>query len=171
MYIISERGKAMKTDYSEIIKIHSEMVYRIAFAGTANAADAEDITQDVFVKLLKYRKKFESEEHCKAWLIRVTLNEVKLLKRSAWFRKRDSNTEINEIHSDNDICIQAENMLVYDAVMKLKHDQRIAVILFYFYDYSCGEIAEMSGTKESTVRTRLKRARENLRTTLKERIL
>ena len=122
----------MKTDYSEIIKIHSEMVYRIAFAGTANAADAEDITQDVFVKLLKYRKKFESEEHCKAWLIRVTLNEVKLLKRSAWFRKRDSNTEINEIHSDNDICIQAENMLVYDAVMKLKHDQRIAVILFYF---------------------------------------
>ena len=63
MYIISERGKAMKTDYSEIIKIHSEMVYRIAFAGTANAADAEDITQDVFVKLLKYRKKFESDEH------------------------------------------------------------------------------------------------------------
>ena len=56
MYIISERGKAMKTDYSEIIKIHSEMVYRIAFAGTANAADAEDITQDVFVH--RFRKQW-----------------------------------------------------------------------------------------------------------------
>lgn len=158
----------MNTEYSEIIKNHSEMVYRIAFVGTANKSDAEDITQDVFMKLIKCRKKFENDEHIKAWLIKVTLNEVKLLKRSAWFRKRDADSEISEIKSSSDICLQTENMLIYDAVMKLKQDQRIAVILFYFYDYQCSEIAKMTGTKETTVKTRLKRAREKLKIILKE---
>jgi len=161
----------MNTEYSEIIKNHSEMVYRIAFTGTANVSDAEDITQNVFMKLFKHIKNFENDEHCKAWLIKVTLNEVKLLKRSAWFRKRDSSSEINDIHSNDDICIQTENKLVYEAVMKLNQDQRIAVILFYFYDYPCSDIAKMSGTKETTVRSRLKRAREKLKTVLKEEIL
>lgn len=161
----------MQDEYTKRVNDYAEMVYRIAFAGTANVSDAEDITQEVFMKLLKNRKKFENEEHCKAWLIKVTLNEIKLMKRSAWFRKRDSNAEITEIRSENDICVQTENKLIYDAVMQLNYDQRIAVILFYFYDYSCGEIAKMHGTKETTVRTRLKRARENLRTILKEEII
>ena len=161
----------MSTEYTEAVKLHSEMVYKIAFAGTANTADAEDVTQNVFMKLLKCGKNFESEEHRKAWLIRVTLNEVKLLKRSAWFRKRDDNTEINEIRSDNDICINTENKMVYDAVMKLDKDQRLAVILFYYYDYTSSEIAKMSGTKEATIRTRLKRAREKLKEILKEDML
>ena len=160
----------MDAEYTEAVKNYSEMVYRIAFVGTGNNSDAEDITQDVFMKLYKNRKKLETEEHRKAWLIKVTVNEIKLLKRSAWFRKRDGSAEIDVIKSDNDICVQTENKLVYDAVMKLEKNQRIAVILFYFYDYSCVEMSKMTGDKEATIRTRLKRAREKLSTILKEEI-
>ena len=158
-------------DYREAIEKYSQMIYRLAFSGTGNVCDAEDITQNVFYKLLKYRKQFTDEEHRKAWLLRVAVNEIKLFKRSAWFRKRDDNSDISEIQSDNDICTHTENKLIYDAVMQLDHDQRITVILFYFYDYPCSKIAEMSRTNESTVRSRLKRAREKLKIILKEDML
>ncbi len=157
----------MSTGYEESVEKYSEMIYRLALAGTANVQDAEDVTQDVFMKLLKCKKDFSDDEHRKAWLIRVTVNEIGLLKRSAWFRKR-GNSELPEMPDGTDIVSDAENKLVYDAVMQLKQDYRIAVILHYYYDYPCDDIARMTKTKESTIRTRLRRAREKLKEILKE---
>ena len=154
-------------DYREAIEKYSQMIYRLAFSGTGNVCDAEDITQNVFYKLLNYRKQFTDEEHRKAWLLRVAVNEIKLFKRSAWFRKRDNN-ELPEISSDSDPAIIAENRLVYDAVMKLGKEQRMVIMLHYFYGYSTGEISAMTGVKEETIRTRIKRARAKLKNILKE---
>lgn len=167
MYVNSERRNVMNTEYTEAVKAHSEMIYRLALAGTANVHDAEDIAQTVFMKLFRSRKKFSDAEHMKAWLIRVAVNEIRQMKRSPWFRKRDDD-EIPEIPDSSDITADTENKLVYDAVMSLKQDMRIAVILHYYYDYPCADIAKMTGTKEATVRTRLRRAREQLKTILKE---
>lgn len=157
----------MSSEYEDAVREHSKMIYRLALAGTGNVHDAEDITQDVFLKLLNSKKAFADDEHRKAWLIKVTVNQVRLLRRSAWFRKRNSN-EIPEISDGEDICTDTENKIVYEAVMSLKQEMRLTVILYYFYDHSCSEIAKMTGTKEATVRTRLRRAREQLRILLKE---
>ena len=70
----------MNSDYRNAVEIHSEMVYRLAITATGKIYDAEDITQNVFLKLLKNKKKFTDEEHQKAWLIKVTMNEIKLFK-------------------------------------------------------------------------------------------
>lgn len=157
----------MSNEYEDAVRKHSEMIYRIAFAGMGNVHDAEDITQDVFVKLLNSKKAFSDDEHRKAWLIKVTVNQVKLFRRSSWFRKRNKD-EIPEIADGEDLCTDTENKIVYEAVMSLKKEMRLTVILYYYYDYTCGEIAKMTGTKEATVRTRLRRAREQLRILLKE---
>ncbi|MDE5859170.1 MAG: sigma-70 family RNA polymerase sigma factor, partial [Oscillospiraceae bacterium] len=85
----------MKFGYEETVLRYKDMVYRIAFAQCSCREDAEDVFQDVFLKLYKQLESqkngsdfFESEEHLKSWLIRVTLNCCKLLRRSAWFRTR-----------------------------------------------------------------------------------
>ncbi|MDF2631841.1 MAG: polymerase subunit sigma-24, partial [Caproiciproducens sp.] len=65
---------------------YGNMVYRLAFSQTQNKNDADDVFQEVFLRYIKSRKAFESEEHEKAWLIRVTINCSKKLWSSAWFR-------------------------------------------------------------------------------------
>lgn len=165
--LINEGGIKMINDYKAAVDIYSQTIYRLAFSGTGNVSDAEDITQTVFYKLLKNRTVFSSEEHRKAWLLRVTVNEIKVFKRSAWFRKRDY-SELPEICDSLDIAQQTDNKLVYDALMKLKQEQRMIIMLRYYYEYSCSEISVMTGIKEETVRTRIKRAREKLKKYLKE---
>ena len=152
----------MSSEYEDAVREHSEMIYRLALAGTGNVHDAEDITQDVFVKILNSKKAFSDDEHRKAWLIKVMVNQVKLLRSSEWFRKRNRD-EIPEIADGEDLCTDTENKIVFDAVMSLKQEIRMTVILYYYYDHSCSEIAKMTGTKEAIVRTRLRRAREQLR--------
>ena len=70
-----------------LIEKHSNMVYRLAYARVKNKADAEDLVQEVFTRCLKSKTKFNSDEHCKAWLIRTTVNCSKNLLNSAWFKK------------------------------------------------------------------------------------
>lgn len=74
----------------EIIRQYSPMVYRLAFARTGSRSDADDIYQEVFLRYLQVKKPFESEEHRKAWLIRVTINCARKLQASAWFRRTES---------------------------------------------------------------------------------
>ena len=69
---VGEGGKNMT--HTKVIKKYSQMIYALAMSRTAQPSDAEDITQDVFLKYLEYDKKFHNEEHLKAWLIRVTIN-------------------------------------------------------------------------------------------------
>lgn len=78
-----------KTDVSsdEVIRKYFDMVYKLALSQTKNQTFAEDVTQDVFVRFIQNKDKFESEEHIKAWLIRVTINCSKSVFMSSWFKK------------------------------------------------------------------------------------
>ncbi len=83
MHIRSESDKVIE----EKIELYSDMVYRIAYSMTSKKADAEDVYQEVFMKLYNNQKEFESQEHEKAWIIRVTVNECKMIHRKSLFRK------------------------------------------------------------------------------------
>ncbi len=154
----------MKIDFSEAVKRYGDTVYKIAYVHSGSLADSEDIFQDTFFALYKADKDFSDEEHLKAWLIRVALNKSKMLKRSAWFRKR-TDLDNNEATANHDTDTEA---LVCSAVMKLKESYRTVILLFYYEGYSCEEIAKILSTNSSTVRTRLSRARALLKNDLKE---
>lgn len=168
MYIKGkERRKAMDIDYENAVKLHKDTVYKIAYVQCSSEADAEDVFQDVFLTLYSCSKKFESEEHLKAWLIRVTVNRCRQLHRSSWFRKK---AELDE--NATSVCIDedcgSDGAAVIAAVKALPEKYRPIVMMYYYEELSCGEIADILKMNEATVRTRLRRAREMLKEDLKE---
>lgn len=152
----------MKPDYRETVLAYKDMVYRIAFVQCPCRQDAEDVFQDVFFKLYGFDGDFSDEEHLKSWLIRVTLNCCKLLKRSAWFKKRTELTEDIPAEGENAEDREAAKA-VTEAVRSLPEKYRPIVMMYYYEEMSCKEIGTALKLNEATVRTRLKRAREKLK--------
>ena len=146
------------TEYNSCVDKYLKMVYRISFHYFGNREDAEDVSQDVFLKLYSHNTKFESEEELQAWLIRVTTNTCHSYFRNP-FRKRK--TEIDEQEIIN-------RKVVMDAVMSLPERYRIVVYLYYYEEYSICQISNTLNIKETTIQTRLSRAREKLKSVLKD---
>lgn len=151
-----------KTEYkdsiNEVLTLYADRIYRIAFARLKNQSDSEDIVQEVFMRYISYADTFTTEEHRKAWLIRVTINCTNSLLRSAWFKRT---TSLNE---DIPVHMEESSELIHE-VMKLPEKYRTVIHLFYYEDLSIKEIATMLNTKESLVKTRLHRARNLLKDT------
>lgn len=145
----------------ENINKYKDMVYRLAFTYLKNSHDAEDITQEVFLKYVTLDKIFQSDEHLKSWLITVTINHCKNLLKSSWFKKTQPLDENIQFE-------QQKNSNLYHAVMTLSKDYRTVIYLFYYEDYSTKEIASMLGKNESTIRSHLARARKKLKNILLE---
>ena len=152
----------------DIILKNSDLVYKLAYARTKNQADAEDLYQEVFLRTLHSQPQFNSDEHCKAWLIRVTVNCSINFFSSLW-RKNVILTEspLKEGISNNPVYANPEKSEVFYAVMALPEKYRIIIHLYYYEDYSIVEIGEMLNRKEATVKTQLHRARKLLKQNLK----
>lgn len=143
-----------------VLSRYADMVYRLDFARTKSRYDADDILQEVFLRYIRSAPDFQEEEHCRAWLIRTTVNCSKTLLMSAWFRKTVP-------LDDTLVAEMRETGEVYDAVLRLPKAYRTVVHLYYYEGYSVAEIGGLLGCKEATVKTRLHRARNLLRDTLK----
>lgn len=140
-----------------------DTVYRVAFNYIKSPADADDITQNVFLKLLQEKQAFDSEDHVKHWLIRVTVNECKNLVRSRWWKAASFEDYAASLTFDN----QAQSELFY-TVMALPRKYRLPIYLHYYEGYSTQEIGVILKIPKNTVCTRLKRGRELLRESLQE---
>ena len=150
----------------ELLDMYSAMVYRIAYSRTQNKTDAEDITQNVFLKYISADKKWKDEEHRKAWLLRVAVNCTNDFVTSAHYR-HTADTELPDDGMEGSYEIE-EKSEVYYAVQSLPEKYRIPIHLFYYEDMSIAEIAKITGEKQSTVRSQLTRARDMLKKILKE---
>lgn len=157
---------------------HGDMVYRIALVQTKSRAQAEDIQQDVFLALVRYSDRIRSEAHLKAWLIRVTQNACRKHFRSLWIRltvlyddtlykEQETDSGGMAVASDRADGGQEEDdeapELVREAVEKLPPNSRAVIHLFYYEEMSVREIARSLGITEANVKTRLSRARDQLR--------
>ena len=149
--------------YTCLVKKYIDMVFRVALNYLKNRADAEDICQDVFLKLLQQKKPFDSEEHLRSWLIRVTINACKNILRSPWHRREPLEDHVPVLEFTKD----GRGDLYY-AVMELPVQYRIPLYLYYYEGYSTGEIGEILSLPKNTVCTRLHRARQLLRNQLEE---
>lgn len=135
---------------------YSQTVARAAFAYLKNTADAEDITQEVFLTLLEKQPSFHSEAHLKAWLIRVAVNKSKNALKSGWFSRTQPLYETLP-------ALSPEENETLSCVLSLDEKYRIPIHLFYYEGYSIEEIAAILHLKPATVGTRLSRGRAILK--------
>ena len=149
--------KVTYTIFEETYKKYKNTVYSVIFNYVRNVDDASDLTQDVFLKLLDAATEFESDEHLKAWLIKVAMNSSKNHLR---FVSKFSDEEIPEIPSPEETF---ENADLLSAMLTLPEKYRIPLHLFYYEDYTIRQIGDILDSPEATIKIRLKRGREKLK--------
>jgi len=160
---IEQVDPCFKPDATELFEMFSDMVYRIAFVRTSQPSDAEDVFQDVFLRLVKHLNKLRSYEHAKAWLIRCTINCCNSHHQSAWQKKT---VGLGEYSGQNDL--NYEHIALLDAVRSLSPEHQEVIHLFYYEGYLGNEIAALLNINENTVKSRLRRARLELRSVWRE---
>jgi RNA polymerase sigma-70 factor (ECF subfamily) len=138
---------------STALKTYANTVRRICFLYLRDSADADDVFQEVFLKLLQNKTPFAGAEHEKAWLIRVTINKCKDTLKSFW-RKNIQLTSIAELPAED----TAENELL-QIVLSLPYKYKEVIHLYYYEDYTVPQIAAMVKQKENTIYSQLHRAR------------
>lgn len=141
-----------------IFRQHADLIYRVALHNLQNPADAEDILQEVCLVLLTKRIP-EDEEHRKRWLIRVTINKCRDLSRSYWRRNRESLDDYQHLRAE-------EPPGVMEELEELSESYRNIIYLYYYEEYTVSEIAEILKKNVNTVKSGLRRAREQLKETL-----
>lgn len=139
-----------------VIEKYSDMVYKLAFSMTRTKTDSDDIFQEVFLRYLRKKITFETEEHRKAWLIKVTINCSKNFWASSWIKKI--------VPLEDNISFETEEQnYIHDMLKKLPKKYKIVIHLFYYEDLSINEISSLLNIKPSTIRTQLTRARRILK--------
>jgi len=139
-------------------------VLRAAYAFCGSYAEAEDIVQDVFLSLHTEPKTFNDDEHLKAWLLRVTINKCKNLRRSFRFSRTCSIDELEHSEAVSEIGTDGRELRNRIAALPQKYSE--VLFLYYYEGYNIKEIAEMLGKNENTVGSLLRRGREKLKAEL-----
>lgn len=151
----------------EMVKTYSDMIYGVAMRYVRNRTDADDVYSDVFYRYFRRQRSFDSEEHRKAWLLRVTVNSSK-----EFLMKRKYTEEINDdMFGDETLSASwdtsVEDMIaVRGALKKLDSEYREIIELYYFNELSTAEIAQMLQKSVNTVKSQLLRGREKLKVLL-----
>lgn len=149
-------------EYICAVKRNSNRLYLIAISFTKSHYSAEDIVQDVFLKLWKSNIDFEDKGHIDKWLTTVCINKSKDYIKSPFFRKSTILDDAKNLYTFDSF----DSLDVFNAVMSLPKKERTIIHLFYYEDMTVKEISNILKVKESTIRTRLARAREKLKTIL-----
>lgn len=152
-------------EIEEIYNRHIDTVYRVCFSFMKNAADAEDMVQETFLKLIAGNRKFQSENHEKAWLIVTASNTCKNALKH-WRRKAENIEDYTMLLDSASDSASALEDTMLPAILALPVKYKEVVYLYYYEGYQTPEIAKMLHCSDSTVRNRLARARKYLKKTM-----
>lgn len=164
--VIPMQGKIKSVQVNEqakqLMSLYGSSVLRIAYSYLHNMSDAEDVLQDTLIQYIKAQPQLESDQHVKAWFLRVAMNISKNKIKYNKIRKTD---DLNE----GLLASEAEDLaFVWEAVKQLPTNYREVVHLYYHEGYSTAQIASALSKREATVRSLLLRARSKLKLILKE---
>lgn len=152
----------LKEEAAFLLDTYGNRILRLAYSYLHNEQDAEEVLQDTLLKYLQAAPAFESDEHQKAWLLRVAAN---FSKNRITYNKIRRTDELDETL----IAEEREDLsFVWEAIKQLPEKYREVIHLYYYEGYSTVDIARILGRKESTIRSDLRRGREQLKITLKE---
>ena len=154
----------MRMETQALAETYRDRLFAAAFQVCGNAADAEDAAQEALLRYHISEKQFESEQHIRAWLLRVAINCAKNLSRS-FFRR---NTVPLETYMETLEFDSGESQEIFREVMSLPEKYRLVIHLYYYEDYSVAEIGRILGLTESNVKVRLSRGRQLLKKSLQE---
>ncbi len=149
--------------FEEKYSTYSDLVFKLSMTYLGNQSDAEDITQDVFVKLFTNAPQFESPQHERYWIIRVTINACKNHLGTFWNRNTVGIETIQEMPYTDD-----NTNIVTEKLYNLQPKYRVVLYLYYYEGYSIDEIATALKLSRSAIKMRLKRGREKLKLDLQE---
>ncbi|MCM1125998.1 MAG: RNA polymerase sigma factor [Lachnospiraceae bacterium] len=162
---MEQPNENFQVDLEKAISQYADMIYRIAVTITGNKADADDVLQETFLRLVKNQAKIQSEEHLKAWLIRVAGNCAKTMVMSPWNQKTQGlkGEDAGKIQETS----EKQNRLLMELHM-LPQKYSLVLYLFYYEGYSVKEIAKLLKKNENSIKTLLKRGRNLLKKSLEE---
>jgi RNA polymerase sigma factor (sigma-70 family) len=157
---------------AEIFDRYSARIYNFAYRFLKNSEAAEDATQEVFVKMLKYANQFHGDAKLSTWLFSITANLCRDYLRKADNRIKESEETLltlaapAELRPDRELERRETEGRVQRALQVLTPEQREAILLSRYQGLSYAEIAQISGCSEGAVKTRVFRAMETLKKTL-----
>ena len=154
----------MRLSVDEAFQRYGDRVFSAAFSICRNREDADDTVQDTFLKYYTENEEYIDENHLKAWLIRVSINRAKDLSGAFWRRNRVS----WEAYMDELDFQEPEDRSLFEAVMRLPGKYRIVIHLYYYEEYSIGDISSNLHRSQGTVKSQLSRGRKLLKTMLTE---
>ena len=161
-------GIYSRDEIERILKTYGDTIYRMAFIQVKNQDAADDIYQNVCMKLLKQNVYIEPEEHLKAWLLRTTIHCCKDYWKSSWIQRISWESPSEKEESYEAIKEEQGAGYITECVQRLPEKYRTIIHLYYYEEYSQKEIAEMLRMKENTVASRLARGREKLKKMLEK---
>lgn len=159
---MSQKSNIQEQEINELVGKYSSMLFRISCCILCNSADAQDAVQETLLKYLTKAPEFNSEEHRKAWLIKVCAN---ISKNMLMFRLRRETINIDDIEN---IGIAQQDFEVFEHIMSLPAKYKIVMTLYYVEGYRCKEISEIIDINEDAVRKRLQKGRELLKIELEK---
>lgn len=155
LYQVPEEEK-----FREIYQRNVRSVYRICLLYLKNSSEAEDATQDIFIRFLEKQINFENEEHEKAWFIVVSKNYCKDSLKSWWKSRRINIESLLEISYENE---KTNTTDIFEKLLSLPEKYKIVMYLYYYEEYSIKQISDILNRKESTIQTQLSRGRNLLK--------
>ena len=162
-----ETVNSMPLSFDDLYRLYATDVLRVSYYYLGNREQAEDVTQDVFVRLIINQPELEQGRE-KAWLFKVALNRCRDIWRGSWFKKVVLGHPAFELYpAPDEIGIAADKYDLAEAVSRLRPEFKEVILLFYYQGFSVTEIADMLGIAEGTVSSRLSRARNKLQEELK----
>ena len=154
--------KVSDEEVEQTIIEYSDLLYKICFLILKDDSDVQDVLQETFIKYMTKSPDFESEDHKKAWLIKVSQNKCKEFLR---FHKRHAAVPLEEVEESFSVTdgMDKDTSNILSLIWNLKYKLKSVVILYYIEGYKVNEVALILGISESAVKKRLERARKELR--------
>lgn len=147
-------------DAAVFVRLYSGMILRVCFTYSLGRADAQDVCQNIFLKLLQLDRKFDNEGETRAFILRMAINECKDILKSGWRRR---SVPLDELIEREIPFLPTEDTGVLTTVQRLPVKYREVIYLYYYEGYNAEEIAAMVGAKPAAIRQRLARARAKLK--------
>lgn len=159
------------TQLERFIYEHGEELLRLAYTYVKNKQAAEDIVQDVLLKAFEKQAEFRGEATYRTYLYRMTINRSYDYLRSWHYKNTILGEKIQRLFgrlTEQEVITQSENRQLAQAVLALPLKYREVIVFTYYYNYSSAEIGKLLNCSSATVRTRIARGREKLKSVLKE---
>ena len=153
----------METKFNLVYNKNYNRLYRLIYSYTLNETEAKDILQDTFIKYYKNITKLpDTDDEIEKWLTTVAINKCKDFFRSIWKSRIILNNDDIKDNTKSNLSIE-----IYESLKKLNKNERIPLYLYYYEGYKIEEISNILKEKESTIKMRLKSAKEKLKKEMK----